>query len=389
MTLSWRAALLTPHGAAAIAVIGVRGSQAIELLGSRLILRRGKRLSHLEIGAVHVAEFLHGENLAAEEVVVSRLQADLLEIQCHGGRSAADSILRALASLGARIVSAKKWIHSEQPCPIKAAAHLALSKASAIEPARILADQMRGALTNELQAIIKLLKEENAEQANSELQVLRERSRVGLRLVSGFQVALVGKPNVGKSSLLNALLGYGRAIVFAEPGTTRDVLTAQAAFGGWPVTLHDLAGIRETNDPIEAEGVRRACELAANADLVLLVSDGSTAWTPDDDALCDRYPQALFVHNKCDLGSASGDRPFGTWVSSVTNEGLQAFEKAMLCRLIQPELGPGAAVPFELGQAQAISDAIVLLQAGDFTSARSKLLRIVSLNAYVESDEGA
>ena len=108
---------------------------------------------------------------------------------------------------------------------------------------------------------------------------------VGLRLIAGWRVVLAGRPNVGKSRLLNALTGYDRAIVDATPGTTRDVVTARTALDGWPVELADTAGLRPSDDPIEASGVALARARQGEADLVLVVLDRSEPLTDIDRAI--------------------------------------------------------------------------------------------------------
>ena len=140
------------------------------------------------------------------------------------------------------------------------------------------------------------------------------RANEGRLLRDGALVVLAGPPNAGKSSLMNALLGTGRAIVSATPGTTRDSIEEWLEIGGWPVRLVDTAGLRGTSDDIEAEGVRRAEALIAKADIVL--------------ALDCEMPGAMRIHSKCDLGRGDGLN-----VSSLTGEGLDALRAAVVERL--------------------------------------------------------
>src|SRR5262249_26206167 len=131
---------------------------------------------------------------------------------------------------------------------------------------------------------------------------------VGLHLAQPWRLVVAGPPNVGKSSLVNALVGFERAIVFDQPGTTRDVVTALTAFSGLPVELCDTAGLRNTDDSLEAAGVARAQEQAAAADLVLLVLDVSQPWMADQRELVDTWPRAIVVLNKADLVDANQPR---------------------------------------------------------------------------------
>ena len=130
------------------------------------------------------------------------------------------------------------------------------------------------------------------------------RGQVGVRLTTGWRVVIAGRPNVGKSRLLNALAGYQRAIVDPTPGTTRDLVTALTAFDGWPVELVDTAGVRETDDAIERSGIDRTLRQTETADLVLKVLDRSEPLQVDDRTLMSGPGPALLVAGKADLPPA-------------------------------------------------------------------------------------
>ncbi|BCR02945.1 tRNA modification GTPase MnmE [Desulfuromonas versatilis] len=158
----------------------------------------------------------------------------------------------------------------------------------------------------------------------------------GRVLREGLSVLILGRPNVGKSSLLNALLGEARAIVTEIPGTTRDTIEEQLVLGGVPLRLVDTAGVRDTSDPVESEGVRRARAKAGTADLVLLVIDGSVA--PNEEDLlayraCSGRPTILVV-NKADLGQVELAKPFcdltRVGVSAQQSSGIQALQQAIV-----------------------------------------------------------
>ena len=119
MNNTWVAALLTPSGMSAIAVIGVRGAASLNRLASRLTLRRAKSLQQLEVHVIAVADFRHGDG-AVEEVVVFRTAIDSLEIHCHGGRVAADSILGSITALDGTVITASQWAHQTETCPLRA-----------------------------------------------------------------------------------------------------------------------------------------------------------------------------------------------------------------------------------------------------------------------------
>ena len=122
------------------------------------------------------------------------------------------------------------------------------------------------------------------------IDALLARERLGRHLTRPWSVVLAGRTNVGKSSLMNALAGYGRAIVHHAPGTTRDAVALATAIDGWPVELCDTAGLRAADDAVERAGIERARQRLAQADLVVLVADRSVPWSAEDQALADQWP---------------------------------------------------------------------------------------------------
>jgi small GTP-binding protein len=141
------------------------------------------------------------------------------------------------------------------------------------------------------------------------IAALLDTARWAKHLVSPWHIVLAGLPNAGKSSLLNALVGYERAIVFAQPGTTRDVVTAAAAYDGWRWELRDTAGLRATDDPLEAAGIERTDAMLAASDVTVLVIDGTRPWS-ESETLRRAHPRAICVRNKSDL-----------WTGNVAWEG--------------------------------------------------------------------
>jgi len=158
-------------------------------------------------------------------------------------------------------------------------------------------------------------------------------------------VAIVGRPNVGKSSLLNLLVRGNRAIVTEIPGTTRDVIEEIVNIGGFPFVVRDTAGIRHTEDVIEKIGVERAIALMEGADLVLCVVDGSSRLEEEDVSLLEqvRGKTAVLVANKSDLGLAVTEAEYRQWlpntpivtISALTGQGLAELEEVLVAQMIQ------------------------------------------------------
>ena len=166
-----------------------------------------------------------------------------------------------------------------------------------------------------------------------ELQQLVRDGERGDALRSGLRVALVGRPNVGKSSLLNRLSRRERAIVTELPGTTRDLLESEIVLEGVPITLLDTAGIRATQDVVEQMGIARSEQALASADLVLLVIDAQQGWTPADRALLERIPPAvprLVVANKQDLLRTEAPAEADVLLSAISGEGEDQLVEAVL-----------------------------------------------------------
>src|SRR4029079_15424602 len=148
-------------------------------------------------------------------------------------------------------------------------------------------------------------------------------------------------PNVGKSTLVNALVGYERAIVFDQPGTTRDLVSAVTALDGWPIELTDTAGLRKSDQALEQEGIVRAKAEMQVADLVLLVFDATQAWSRNDETLVQEWSNALVVYNKCDLLAARADGtdardggPTGLLTSAKTGVNIAELIGRIVMRLV-------------------------------------------------------
>jgi tRNA modification GTPase len=371
-------AVLTPPGRGAVATIGVAGPQATELVASMFRAAAGRSLIDAPLGRIVFGRWSAAQ-VPGEEVVVCRRAADEVEIHCHGGRLAAGAIVGPLVAGGARETSWREFTARHELGHLESEARLALTAARTERAAAILLDQWRGELRSSLGRAVACMERGQAADAAAILHELERSARVGLHLVDPWRVVLTGRPNVGKSSLINAILGFERSIVHAAPGTTRDVVTAQTALDGWPVELADTAGWRDSGDEIEAAGLQQASTQLGQADLIVLVFDVSAVWTGEDQALLAAWPDAVVVHNKCDLPRAVPQgRPPGRMVSAARGGGLDLLVRELGRRLVPKPPGSGTAVLFSQGQVRVVQAARSALAAGDHREAVGLLKRLLA-----------
>jgi len=369
-----RAVVLTPPGRGAIAVVLVAGPKAAQFVAA--VFRPANPRPWLELPVGKIAFGRWGTE-PGEEVVVTKIAPQRIEIHCHGGVAAAQAICDSLQQQGAEILTWTAWLQLEAADPITATAQMALAAATTGKTAAILLDQAEGALGKACQRVLAALALEQVAVAETEISALLALAPVGLHLTSPFRVVLAGPPNVGKSSLINALLGFERAIVFDEPGTTRDVVRATTAFDGWPVELSDTAGLRESHDPIEQQGVARAQEQLRTADAVVLVFDATISWSDDCTQLVARWPNAVVVRNKSDLVNEPIAGP-GMAISAKTSRGLAELQQVILQKLIPQAPPRGAAVPFTREQIEWLTAARQFLTANELPAAAAAVRRMLT-----------
>ncbi len=339
------ATLLTPHGRGAVATIVVRGClERLALKAQKspvpFFLARNQNPVNLQpIGKIVFGSW--GE----EELVVCRTSEFEFEIHSHGGIAAVSRILQDLNSLGCSIL---EWSdYYEKADNLWDAEYIkAISQARTFRTAELLIQQRQTGkkLWEELdkcqdQNYWATLKEEAKNKHRKTVAQMLEWSDFGKHLVTPWNIVIGGLPNVGKSSLINALLGFERAIVVDQPGTTRDVVTGETALQGWPVLLSDTAGQRKTENLLETEGIERAIEAMKAADLQILLLDRSTTPTSQVQALIATFPGALLVFNKVDIKAAPDwntaklpESPIA--VSCQTGEGVELLINTIIQKII-------------------------------------------------------
>ncbi len=349
--------LLTPPGTGAIATVEVRGPQAWKI-ARNLFKPAGKPLPE----AVEVDRFWFGI-LGSDEVVFALTTPDVIEVHCHGGRRVVQWVIEQFTAQGCTETS--------QPHHPRRELRAQLANASTLRTASILLDQSHGAFATEGRRILALLDAHPLSAQEPLCQLAEAGNTVGRHLVEPWKVVIAGPPNVGKSSLVNALAGYQRAVVSEVAGTTRDTVSVRTAFSGWPVELIDTAGLRDAAG-LEAEGIDRARQALTGAELVVWVMDASSREErypdPETEAMVNlpRSTGWILVMNKADrsLSWPPGYPAGAIHLSAATGENVSRLADWIAHRLVPNPPVPGAAVPFTPQLASLIETANAEFAAG-------------------------
>jgi tRNA modification GTPase len=313
-----------------------------------------------DVGRLAYGHFTDADGRPLDEIILYRAAETVFEVNCHGGPAAVEAVCRRLADLGMEQVDPDRLLALEGAGPIERDAERMLREARTPLAGRILLDQRNGALARALERILKDLAAGRSAEAGKELDALLERWRgCGRLLASPPRVAVAGPPNVGKSTLVNRLVGAERVLVSATPGTTRDYVEADAAIEGLPVVLVDTAGLRESGEPIEREGVARAWREMSAAAVVVYLLDAVEGVRSEDEAVLEALgARAVAAWNKADLAARPLGEPGAVAISALTGDGIAVLAETILARLgYRPPAAAGEAVPFTAAQAAAIERA--------------------------------
>lgn len=349
------AAIATPPGMGGIGILRLSGARA-------LAIGEAISSSKLKPGVIQFRQFFDADGLVLDHGLCLYFRApnsfsgeDCVEIQAHGGPIVLDMLLQRLCELGARLAHAGEF--SERAflngkldlTQAEAIADLIMSGSRAATRAAMrslegrFSQQVHGLveeiinLRTYIEAALDFAEEEidflgnsdtsrQLEDCSRHLQQLLEQAEHGRTLQEGLSVTLAGLPNAGKSSLLNYLAGYEAAIVTEIEGTTRDVLREHISLKGIPLKITDTAGLRESENPVEREGVRRAWETIVQADVIIYLVDSSKGLTPADRNNIDELAgdNLQLVYSKADLVDAELPRePQALYISTLDGSGME------------------------------------------------------------------
>lgn len=382
-------ALATPEGHAALGVVRLSGPEAWTIAAQAL--RTPERFTSFKPRKAHLVDLVDGAGTTLDQAVVlpwkgpeSYTGEDLVEFSCHGGRETLRLVIQRLRELGARPAepgeyTRRAFINGKltlEQAEAVAALIDARTSASVKAAVRVLEGGLGGRIRTLHEELSDLLAgveigldfvEEEIEtydrdetlvalrRLSRELKALEAQHRAGKFLRHGALVVIAGPPNTGKSTLLNRILGYERAIVSDTPGTTRDFLDVTVDWNGFPVHLVDTAGLRASTDSIEIEGTRRAKELLERADRILWLLTPPD-WTPPPSRLAPDK-RLILVHNKADLGAPPEGTPSpALHIAATSGEGVPELIDRVAADLLEG-YDPGELLVLEERHARRLTDA--------------------------------
>ena len=359
-------ALSTPAGRGGLGVVRLSGPNAVGICARLICHDSNHGKEFLEPHHATVAELVDGQNRVVDQIIATFFQKphsytaeDVVELSCHGSPAVLQFTIERAIELGARLAEPGEFTQraflNGRIDLAQAEAVRDLIEATTLYQARVAVQQVQGALSRRLSPIKKqlcdliALLEAGIDFAEDDISVasddqilsmlgpvieaigkLADSFRFGKVVRSGLTLAILGRPNVGKSSLFNRLLEQERAIVTEFPGTTRDTVSEVVSIHGLPVKLIDTAGIRSTQDIAESMGVDRSYEALADADLILVVIDLSEALDPTDRELLSKVGESgrgLLVGNKNDLLASAHPPEELQRVSALTGEGISELRE--------------------------------------------------------------
>lgn len=398
------AAIATGTQVSAIGIIRLSGDETFRVIDRLFFPYSGKKMSESADRRLIFGELRDrgGELLDVCLCTISRAPhsytgENTAELQCHGSPTVLRAALDELFALGARQAAPGEFTKRAflngrmELCAAEAVADII--DAETVECAKNAAGQLSGAISRKVDGIYSALTdisshyhavldypdediedfqlesyEGSLTSALTELERLLQSHERGKLMTGGIPAAIAGRPNAGKSSLLNALLGYDRAIVTAIPGTTRDTIEEKLRIGRLTLHLIDTAGIRDTDDEVERLGVERSRAAMSKAELVIAVVDGSGEITDEDReviAQAEAAPKGIVVLSKRDIAEPDAEITTALPVvslSSVTGDGMDELERVIAERFPLPEV-PAGEILTNVRQADAVKRAIEYMRS--------------------------
>ena len=364
------AAIATPHGTGGISVIRVSGEESISICDKIFKAKSNKTLTDAKTHTIHYGNIIaNGEII--DEVLVSVMRApntftreDIVEINCHGGLVVTEKVLLAAISAGASLASpgefTKRAFLNGRIDLSQAEAVIDIINSPSSLALSVAANQLGGALSEDINemrdSILEILAQINVvidypeediddikksallnelNSAKEKISTLLETSHRGKLIKDGINTVICGKPNVGKSSILNLLARDSRAIVTDIAGTTRDVIEERITIGNAVLNVFDTAGIRNTTDTIENLGIDKSKECIKNAELILFVVDSVTGIETEDREIFNSLgnKNVIVILNKSDITNPPTDKMFEGFVtislSAKTGAGLDELSSAI------------------------------------------------------------
>lgn len=374
------AAISTPRGEGGIGIVRISGNNALDILEKIFKPKSGKAIKGLRNYSINYGHIFDGETLV-DEVLVSIMKApntytreDIVEINCHGGFVITEKVLEVVLKNGARIAEIGEFTRraflNGRIDLTQAEAVIDLIHGKTEKSVSLSLNQLRGDLKEQIEHLKKLVLDvaahinvvldypeegiddplpehlvENLQEVLDTTDRLIRSYDKGKMIKEGIKTAIVGKPNVGKSSILNSVLKEERAIVTHVAGTTRDVIEEVVNLKGIPLVLVDTAGIRKTDDLVENIGVEKSKKLIESADLILFVVDGSRALDEEDMKIHEaiKAEKVIGILNKIDIKEDIDLSPLtkiSKWleISAIKNQGIDEMEEEIYRHIIDENI---------------------------------------------------